>query len=281
MTKPQPYSLVLRTCNEDLTSKNNFKYPSKGKVTCPDWNQTPTCGGGLHGFLWGCGKGSLANWNDNAKWLVIKVLNKNLVNIDNQKCKFKTGFVVFCGSRKDATDYLLQHPSALDKPVIGCYKIGGEKSILTGGKCSTLTGGNWSTLTGGDKSTLTGGFKSTLSGGDDSTLTGGDYSTLTGGFKSTLNGGNRSTLTGGDDSTLTGGDYSTLTGGFKSTLNGGNRSTLTGCNNSTLTGGNNSTLTWKIWDGKHYRLYTAYVGENDIKPNKPYICENGIIKLKT
>ncbi|MFK3706368.1 hypothetical protein ACI2JR_15725 [Klebsiella sp. NPDC088457] len=137
--------------------------------------------------------------------------------------------------------------------VVYCGERDGAISYLmdNGGKgyaivYSTLTGGNRSTLTGGDYSTLTGGNRSTLTGGNRSTLTGGDYSTLTG--------GNRSTLTGGDYSTLTGGDYSTLTGG----------------DYSTLTGGEKATLIFKRWNGKRYKFYIAYVGEDGIKESTAY-----------
>ena len=77
--------------------------------------------------------------------------------------------------------------------------------------------------------------------------------------------------TGGHRSTLTGGDGSTLTGGHRSTLTGGDWSALTGGDWSTLTGGYRSTLTWKVWDGWYHRLHTAYVGENGIEANEPYI----------
>ena len=70
----------------------------------------------------------------------------------------------------------------------------------------------------------------------------------------TLTGGYRSTLTGGDGSTLTGGDGSTLTGGYGSTLTGGYRSTL---------------IYLRFLNGMR-RVLTAYVGEDGIKPGKPY-----------
>ena len=56
---------------------------------------------------------------------------------------------------------------------------------------------------------------------------------------------------------------------------------LTGGNGSTLTGGNRSTLCWRVWDGSHYRIHVAYVGEDGIKPNTPYQYINGkIIEVK-
>jgi hypothetical protein len=172
--------LVLRTCEPDMSSYSGFIWPESGLVECSDWIDNYRCGNGLHGLPWGEGAGYLLNWESDAKWLVVEV-DDHLVKYGKddmlQKCKFPRGNVVFCGNRKDATDYLLAHGAA-DKAVVGCWKTGEDYSTLTGGYRSTLTGGYGSTLTGGDRSTLT--------GGDRSTLTGGNWSTLTGGYRSTL-----------------------------------------------------------------------------------------------
>ncbi len=193
---------VLRVNDANNQSKNGFQYPRKGKVSAPDWNPSPECGGGLHGWESGEGDPSVAIIHPDGVWLVLKVEDspENLVRLDG-KVKFREGTVVFTGSRNAATEYIYNKTKA--------------PRVLW----VNLTGGNGSTLTGGYSSTLTGGYRSTLTGGDGSTLAGGNDSTLTGGYSSTL--------TGGDYSTLTGGDYSTLTGGIRSTLTGGYRSTLT------------------------------------------------------
>ena len=237
------YVLILRTCKSDMTSHNGFVWPESGPVECPNWNPEPVCGGGLHGWLWGEGNGVLGNWSKNAKWLVVRVLASDVVDLDG-KVKFPRGEVVYCGPRFDATAYLAANGGA-GKAVIGI----------------ALTGGHGSTLTGGDDSALTGGHGSTLTGGHGSTLTGGDGSTLTGGHGSTLTGGDDSALTGGDDSTLTGGDRSTLTGG----------------DDSTLTGGDRSTLIFEYWCHRtgRKRIAVAYPGEDGIEPNVPYRCVDG------
>jgi hypothetical protein len=165
--------LVLRTCDVNMSSYGGFTWPESGPVKCPDWVDDYQCGHGLHGLPWGEGDGNLLDWSDDAKWLVVEVddhLIKHGQDDMLQKCKFPRGNVVFCGSRKEATDYLLAHGAA-DKAVVGCYKIGGDFSTLTGGDYSTLTGRNFSTLTGRNRSTLTGGYESILTGGYRSTLT--------------------------------------------------------------------------------------------------------------
>ena len=167
--------LILRTCDADMTSRGGFRWPESGPVEAPDWNHEPTCGGGLHGFLWGEGNGGLASWDDDARWLVVRVLAADVVDLGD-KVKFPRGDVVFIGDRKAATDYIIEHGAR--GPVIGCLRVGGYGSTVTGGYGSTVTGGDDSTVTGGDCSTVTGGYGSTVTGGDDSTVTGGDYSTL-------------------------------------------------------------------------------------------------------
>jgi hypothetical protein len=240
---------ILRTCAEDMTSRDGaFTWPASGMVEAPDWLPTAECGNGLHGFLWGVGDGDLADWGEDAVWIIAKVCE--WIDLAG-KVKFPRAEVVFCGSRADATAM-----------IVGL----GTHGAVVG-----------STLTGGDGSTLTGGYGSTLTGGDDSTLTGGDGSRLTGGDGSTLTGGDGSRLTGGDGSTLTGGDGSTLTGGDGSTLTGGYCSTLTGGYSSTLTGGDDSTLTALWWDGQAERCRVAvgYVGEDGIAPGVAYRVEGG------
>jgi hypothetical protein len=234
------YGYMLRTCNSLLQAHGGFQWPSKGSVEAPDWKPVAECGNGLHGLLWGEGNGALLDWSEDAKWLVVKVLLAEVIDIKG-KVKVPSGSVVYCGNRKGAIEKIKK--LGAKGPIVGDIFTGGDNSTLTGGYGSTLTGGKWSTLTSGKWSTLTSGDNSTLIGGDNSTLIGGDNSTLTGGDNSTLTGGYGSTLTGGDDSTLTGGERSTLTGGKWSTLTSGKWSTLTSGYNSTLTGGDNSTLT--------------------------------------
>ena len=177
--------LALKTVSADMTAHGGFLWPEKGAVVCEDWNPEPKCGGGLHSFLWGQG-GSLLSTDESAKWLVLEIEDYVDLHAEhNFKIKSPKAYVVFCGKKDEAIQYLLDH-GAQDKPVYGCRKMSGDWSTLTGGYGSTLTGGYGSTLTGGDGSTLTGGNGSTLTGGNGSTLTGGNGSTLTGGDWSTL-----------------------------------------------------------------------------------------------
>ena len=128
--------LVLRTCDKNMKSYNNFVYPAEGWVEAPDWDGgKDCCGGGLHGFKWGVGNGSLANWDARAKWLVIAVDSDVLVDVTEDgggKCKFKGGDVVYCGDRKGATDYLATNGAA-DKPIVGGTATAGDGGTATAG----------------------------------------------------------------------------------------------------------------------------------------------------
>ena len=87
---------VLRVVRPDMTSRapsgfphlNNtpaFKYPESGLVECPDWEDSDSCGRGLHGWLWG--DASVAGevpWGDGARWLVVEVLATTIVDLDGK-----------------------------------------------------------------------------------------------------------------------------------------------------------------------------------------------------
>ena len=181
---PKGKVLVLRTCNEDLTSHGGFQWKSKGIVKCEDWSEQAECGNGLHGLLWGEGDGSLLDWSEKAKWLVVEVSEKSVVGL-GRKVKYPQGKVVYCGERKVATD-IIAALAPKGSLIVGVVQEGGYRSTITGGHGSTITGGDGSTITGGDGSTITGGYRSTITGGHGSTITGGDGSTITGGDGSTI-----------------------------------------------------------------------------------------------
>lgn len=159
----------LRTCNADMTSRNDFKWPTKGYVEAPDWEPTEKCGNGLHGFLDGEGAGHLADWSPEAKWLVGEIIGDHIYL--GRKIKFRAANVLLTGTRREATDFLQSL---------------GVKGAIMG---ATVTGGNFATVTGGDFATVTGGYQAKVIGGDYAIVTGGDFATVTGGFGSIVTGG--------------------------------------------------------------------------------------------
>ena len=131
--------LVLRTCEQDMTSYNGFKWKKKGVVTAHDWEPTYRCGNGLHGLPWGQGGDYLYM---GGIWLVLKVdTSEDYITGGPEltdKCKFRTCTVVYAGTREEATQLIY------DNAPNGTIVFG---LSLTGGDRATLTGGDWATLT--------------------------------------------------------------------------------------------------------------------------------------
>ncbi len=177
-TTPNTTVLVLRTCNGDLTSQNNFKYPQQGPVQCPDWQPTAACGNGLHGLLWGQGNGELLNWEPSAKWLVLRVEAGDIVDLKD-KVKFPKGDVVHCGDQLSATAYLLANsPADKARAVVGAHvSVGHRGSALVGymGHATTgdgghATAGNYGHATAGDGGQATVGYEGHATAGDMGTI---------------------------------------------------------------------------------------------------------------
>src|ERR1700727_3032781 len=106
-------TLVLRTCNSDMTAHSGFSWPKSGPLEAPDWDPKPICGNGLHGLPWGRGDWSLLSNDPDAVWMVVEVDTSSIVEIDKSKCKFPKGEVVFAGSRSEAITRVLTSPEAM------------------------------------------------------------------------------------------------------------------------------------------------------------------------
>jgi hypothetical protein len=182
--------LVLRTCSADGTSRNNFQWNLEigGITTAPDWKPTTECGNGLHGFLNGEGDGSLADWSEDAIWMVVEPIGQ-IIDIDG-KVKFESAITRFVGNQFEATQYL--------------YEQIGSGSAIVGG---TATAGYNGTATAGYNGTATAGHNGTATAGDYGTVTAGDEGTATAGYNGTATAGYNGTATAGDEGTATAGDY--------------------------------------------------------------------------
>ncbi len=233
--------LVLRTCNVDLTSYKGFRWKSKGLVVAPDWDndKSISCGKGLHGALWGEGDGSLFNWNKDAMWLVVKVKKKHIADIEQQgKIRFKQGIVIFCGSQKDATDFIAKHVQG--KAIIGY------------------------TTTAGDYGTAITGYRGTAIAGDGGIVIAGYYGIATAGEYG-------SAMTG-HYGIATAGYYGSATAGYMGTATAGDNGIATTGYKGTAIAGYYSIVQIKYWDSinSRYKLKTGYIGEDGLKPNVTY-----------
>jgi hypothetical protein len=282
--------LVLRTCRADMTSCHGYKWPVKGKVSAPDWRDDFDCGGGLHGWLWGEGDGSLGIWDVGAKWLVVRVLESDIRHGKGEligKCKFPKGVVVFCGDRKEATDFIAANGAA-GKSIVGGTATAGYSGTATAGYSGTATAGDGGTATAGDGGTATAGVNGTATAGDggtatagvNGTATAGDGGTATAGDGGTATAGDGGTATAGDGGTATAGDGGTATAGVNGTATAGVGGTATAGYRGTATAGYRGTATAgysgliciKYWDAEkeRYRIAVGYVGEDGIKPGVKY-----------
>jgi hypothetical protein len=245
--------LVLRTCKREpdgrLTAYGGFVWPESGPVESPDWNPEPTCGGGLHGLLWGKGDGALLNWDHSATWLVVAVDDASIVDLGG-KVKYPRGEVVFCGDRGTATDYLAANlPTDADPALI----VGA--TITASGDSGTATAsGYWGTATAS-------GYSGTATAsGDRGTATASGHmgtATASGHMGTAIASGYSGTATAsGDRGTATAsGDWGTATAtGYV----------------GTATAGPNGVIVLAWHDGVRKRLVVGYVGEGGIEPGRAY-----------
>ncbi len=186
--------LMLRTCEFDMTSYLGFQWPEKGLVEAPDWNPIPCCGDGLHGFLYGQGNGYLANWDEDAKWLVCEIETDEMVDLGN-KTKVPKATVIYAGNRETATQMISdRYPTAA---VIGGKATAGDKGTATVGDYGTATTGRYGRATAGDKGTAIVGDYGTATTGCNGTAIAGDYGTaITGGFGAAIVGYKGSVMAG-------------------------------------------------------------------------------------
>jgi hypothetical protein len=80
------------------------------------------------------------------------------------------------------------------------------------------------------------------------------------------NGGEGRAIVGG---TATAGDGGTATAGYKGTATAGDGGTATAGDGGTATAGDGGTLIIKRWNGKRYKFFVGYVGEDGIEANVP------------
>jgi len=194
---PKPYTvppgkaLVLRTCKADMRSPSSdakgFVWPRSGPVECPDWRPDAECGHGLHGALWGEGSGGDPwCWEADANWLVVEVDAADVVSLDGgSKVKFPRGVVVFCGLRREATEWLAVR--APGRKIIG--------ALVAAGYMGTASAGYMGTASAGDMGTASAGYMGTASAGDMGTASAGDMGTASAGYMGTASAGEAGCLT--------------------------------------------------------------------------------------
>lgn len=79
-------------------------------VTAPDWDASPVCGGGIHGWPWAMNLGDGKDCDWSALWQVYAVKPEDIVfggeNLTG-KVKFRTGILRHLGTWESATNFVL------------------------------------------------------------------------------------------------------------------------------------------------------------------------------
>ena len=296
-------ALVLRVCASDGSSHGGFKWPLTvgAEVVAPDWKDNRECGNGLHGWLYGQGDHSCADYwhQEGAQWIVVEVDSESIVELGG-KVKFPRGIVRFAGDKKSATDFLWENePRSRDVAVIGASRAdlrdkamvqvgvlgtatAGYRGTATAGVLGTATAGVLGTATAGDRGTATAGYRGTATAGDrgtatagySGTATAGDLGTATAGDSGTATAGDGGTATAGPLGTATAGALGTATAGVLGTATAGDRGTATAGYRGTATAGEGGVISIEYYDGQRYRRLIGAIGVNGLKPNTPYRVED-------
>ena len=205
---PEGKALVLRVCHAGRTSdgqdgRPKFQWPAVGDVvTAPDWDPTPECGHGLHGWLWGVGsvEDAGASWafcEMGATWLVVETGASAVVSLSNgQKCKYPSGRVVFEGPGQDAALFVQTRAPNGSAVILGTATAG-YGGTATAGERGTATAGSYGTATAGHGGTATAGYGGTATAGHRGTALAGEYGTATAGHHGTATAGYGGTATAG------------------------------------------------------------------------------------
>ena len=233
---PLEYALVLRTCDENLQSRNGFQWSDVGgTTTAPDWIAIKECGNGLHGWLFGSGDWDLKSKAKNPRWLVIKVLKSDIVDLGG-KVKFPTGKTVANeGSWNTAMAFI--RGSAYYQQVFA--EAGGSATGNYGHASATGDYGHASTT--GDS-----GHASATGDSGHASATG--YS-------------GHASATGDSGHASATGDYGWAASGYKGEAKASKNGLVS--------------ILWFDESAKRPRLIVGYVGEDDIKADAWYRVENG------
>jgi hypothetical protein len=169
---------LLRTCRHDGRSYGEWRWPLEAGavVTAPDWTSAPDCGGGLHGWLRGCGAAGLAVGDT---WLVIEAAAEVVVDL-GEKVKVPEAVVIGVGSREAAVALMAAvYP---DAPVIWAHRTAGPDGTAVTGDCGTaMIVGDGGTAVAGARGRATAGRGGSATVGYGGTATAGVGGTVAAG----------------------------------------------------------------------------------------------------
>lgn len=260
---------VLRTCDSDLTSYYGFQWPETGYVEAPDWDYTPECGGGLHGALWGEGDGSLLDWTEGAKWLVVEVDIRTVIDL-NGKVKFPYGWVVFCGDRPGATNEIRRLGAR--GPVIGATVCTGKYGRSYAGYKGIAHAGSYGRAVTDSRGTSNAGYSGTAVSGQEGAATAGDYGTAIAGHNGTATVGIGGTAIAGYCGKAIAGYCGKASAGSYGTATAGTQGVASAGYEGKVAAGEDGELRISYYYRRR-RTALAYVGEEAPGANGPIVIQ--------
>lgn len=273
--------LVLRTCNADGSSTNNFQWNLEigGVTSASDWDSDPKCGKGLHGFLNGEGDGNLAGLQDDSRiWMVVEPVGE-IVDLEG-KVKFESAVTKFVGARISATNYLRKEQRGHFAIIGGVFLVGDSETVeagykgqvMAGDACSATTGDFGSAIAGKD-STAFSGWKGFSKVGDRGAAKAEDYGTAIGGCESEAEVGQGGTAKVGDKGIAkSGSDSTSISGARGVSIAASYGRAITGSGGQAAAGYMGS-ISINYWDGKRHRTVIGYVGEEGILADTLYALD--------
>ncbi len=155
-------TLAVRVINADKTSYGGFVNATEpgAVIVAPDWDPEPTCGHGIHGWLWGIGRGGKEHAGDKI-WQVVEVPDDG-VDLGG-KWKWKQVTVVYSGNQAECMELTMEGRQKYIQENSAASTSGSKSSASTSGsgssastsgaRSSASTSGNYSSAsTSGDSS---------------------------------------------------------------------------------------------------------------------------------
>jgi len=254
---------LLRTCDKDLKSHGGFQWPSSGLVSAPDWDPTPECGKGLHGLLSGEGNGSLLNTQDaDAKWMVIAAVKSEVVQID-RKVKVPRAYVVFVGSKKDATDMIVK--LCPGSACVFATVTSGESGHSTSGDFGhSISGYSGHSISGEYGHSISGEYGHSISGYGGHSTSGNDGHSISRDYGHSTSGESGHSTSGESGHSISG-DYGSSTSGHYGHSTSGESGHSASGYYGHSTSGENGIVQFDYLENGRKRIKILYVGEDNIK----------------
>jgi hypothetical protein len=205
--------LFVKTVDADGRAYGGFQWPLQvgAVVVAPDWNDQPSCGGGLHGLPWGEGDGTLLNWGKTARWIVFEADVNECVLFEG-KGKCQSAIIRCVGTRAEAVAYLHQHgkPGAA---IVGGAATAGDHGAATAGDYGAASAGAYGSASVGDHGSATAWDHGAATARACGSATAGDHGAATAGDHGAASARACGSATAGDHGSATSGHRGSATAG--------------------------------------------------------------------